>query len=502
MKNRITQRKAGVILSYASEGVQILTGILYTPIMLRLLGQSEYGLYQLVYSVVSYLGLFSLGFGSSYMRFYSRYKAKNDKVEIDRLNGMFLTIFLIISLISILCGSVLIINIETVLGGGLTNSELSTARVLMILMVFSMALSFPASIFNSWVTAHERFVFQKTLQLAQKIMNPFITLPLLIMGVGSIGMVLVTTCLTIASFLVNVYFCCTKLKISFLFKDFKLSMLKEMWAFTFFIFLNQIIDQINWNLDKYLLGSMVDTTAVAIYSLGGQINTMYMQFSTSVSNVFVTKVNKIVAESNDNEELTRLFTQIGRVQMLILGLVLSGFVIFGRPFMIFWGGQGYEESYQVALLLIIPATIPLIQNLGLEIQRAKNMHKARSVVYLGVILVNIGLSIKMIRLWGVSGAAIGTALSIILGTIIFMNWYYHFKIGLNIVYFWKNILKLFPAFAICAVVGILLRKFITISSLIPLLICICVYSLIYIVVMWLIGMNQDEKNMVKGMLRR
>ena len=56
------QRKIGVIMSYLAQFIQILTGILYTPIMLRLLGQSEYGLYQLVFSVVSYLSLLSFGF--------------------------------------------------------------------------------------------------------------------------------------------------------------------------------------------------------------------------------------------------------------------------------------------------------------------------------------------------------------------------------------------------------------------------------------------------------
>ena len=101
MKNMINQRKAGVILSYAGELVKILVSLIYTPIMLRLLGQSEYGLYQLVYSVVSYLSLLSLGFGSSYLRFYSRYKAQKDEDGVARLNGMFMLIFCSISVICV-----------------------------------------------------------------------------------------------------------------------------------------------------------------------------------------------------------------------------------------------------------------------------------------------------------------------------------------------------------------------------------------------------------------
>ena len=76
---KVNQLKVGVILSYVTMIIQNIISIVYTPIMLRLLGQNEYGLYQLVASTVGYLGLLSFGFGSAYVRFYSRYKVKNDK---------------------------------------------------------------------------------------------------------------------------------------------------------------------------------------------------------------------------------------------------------------------------------------------------------------------------------------------------------------------------------------------------------------------------------------
>ena len=90
----MSQKKAGIIISYVGQFIHIITGVIYTPVMLRLLGQSEYGLYQLVYSVVSYLSLLSLGFGASYMRFYSREKAKKNDDGIAKINGMFMLIFL------------------------------------------------------------------------------------------------------------------------------------------------------------------------------------------------------------------------------------------------------------------------------------------------------------------------------------------------------------------------------------------------------------------------
>lgn len=440
---KINQRKAGVILSYAGEIVKILVNLIYTPIMLRLLGQSEYGLYQLVYSVVSYLSLLSLGFGSSYLRFYSRYKAQKDENGVAKLNGMFMIIFCSISVICVLCGSVMIGNIRGIFGTGLTNAEYETARILMGMLIINLAMTFPNSVFNCSITANEKFLFQKFLILLQNIFSPFLTLPLLIMGYGSVGMVSVTTFLTFVLLLSNIFYCFKKLHIRFEFKKFQAGLLKEMWVFTFFIFLNQIIDQVNWSVDKFLLGRFAGTTAVAVYGVGGQINTMYQQFSTSISNVFVPKVNRIVAESNDNNQLTKLFARVGRIQFIVLDLILSGFIFFGYPFVKMWAGEEYGASYAVAILLIVPVTVPLVQNLGIEIQRAKNMHKVRSIVYLFIAIANVFVSIPLIKLMGPAGAALGTAISLFAGNIIFMNWYYHARIGMNMIYFGKRLLNLF-----------------------------------------------------------
>ena len=220
---------------------------------------------------------------------------------------MFLTIFLIISGISIICGAVMIVNIRSIFADGLTESEYGTARILMILMVFNLSVTFPNSVFNCITSARERFFFQRLLTVLQNLLNPFLTLPLLILGYGSVGMVLVTTFLTLAKLGVNIWYTFRKLHEKFVFNNFNFSLLKEIWGFTFFIFLNQIIDQINWSVDRFLLGRILGSTMVAVYGLGAQINTMYVQLSSSISTVFVPKVNRIVAESNDNKELSKLF---------------------------------------------------------------------------------------------------------------------------------------------------------------------------------------------------
>ena len=101
---------------------------------------------------------------------------------------------------------------------------------------------------------------------------------------------------------------------------------EEMAIFSFYIFINAIIDQINWSVDKFIIGRFRGTVAVAVYGLASQLNTYYLSLSTSISNVFIPRVNRMVAANDDRRELTNLFTRIGRIQFILLSLICSGLI--------------------------------------------------------------------------------------------------------------------------------------------------------------------------------
>lgn len=496
------QRKLGAALSYVAQFIQIIVNLIYTPIMLRLVGQSEYGLYQMVYSVVSYLSLMSFGFNTSYIRYYSRYKADRDEQGIATLNGMFLTVFMVFAGAVAVVGGAFTANIEWVLGEKLTASEMVTARILMILMVVNLAATFPSSVFDCYVTSQERFIFQKLLIICQQALSPLIALPLLMLGYGSVAIIAVTTALTFAKLAVNIYYCLAKLKMKFCFRGFRFSLLRDMGVFSFFIFLNQIIDQINWSVDKFLLGRFLGTAAVAVYGVASSINTMYLHFSTAIASVFVPKVNALVAAKNNDRTLTELFTRVGRVQFLLLALVLIGFSAIGKAFVCLWGGPEYAQSYYVTLLLIIPVTIPLIQNLGLEIQRAKNMHQTRSIVYFCIAIGNTLLSIVLIQIYGVVGAAAGTAVALVLGNVLFMNWYYHHRIGLDMKYFWTQILAILPSLLLPCGAGVLVYVFADIHGWLELAVYGVLITAVYCASVYLWGLNAYEKGLLRSVFRR
>lgn len=286
------------------------------------------------------------------------------------------------------------------------------------------------------------------------------------------------------------------------FGHFDFALLREMGGFSFFIFLNMIIDQINWTVDTTLLGIISGTAATAIYGVGAQINSYYKTLSTSISGVFVPQINRIVAEGQGDDRLTSLFTRVGRIQFLLLMLVLTGFVFVGEPFIDAWGGGEYAGAYPIALMLMVPVTLPLIQNLGIEIQRAKNMHQFRSKVYFFMALGNVLVSIPLGMRYGGLGCAMGTAISLIIGNGFVMNWYYQTHIGLDMKYFFRSILSMVPAMVPPALLGLLAVRLHTFSGYSGVLTFAVPYTAVYALCVYRWAMNDEERGMVRGMLRR
>lgn len=119
------------------------------------------------------------------------------------------------------------------------------------------------------------------------------------------------------------------------------------------------------------MGRYASLSAVALYGIGGQLNSLYITCSNTISAMYAPMINKIVIKDNDDKRLTKIFIQIGRMQYIIVCFILLGFIIFGKEFICLWAGANYIKSYNVAFILMLPMFVPLIQNIGIEIQRAK-----------------------------------------------------------------------------------------------------------------------------------
>lgn len=498
----MSQIKKGAILSYLLVFISIIIALVYTPIIIRLLGQSEYGLYAMIGSLATYFNILDLGLGNTIIRYISRNRAIGNKVFETKLNGMFLVIYLIIGLITIIAGLTFYINFENIFSTGLSNNEITKARIMIIILTINFALSFPLSVFSSFIQAYEKFVFLKTVEIIRIILIPLIIIPILLIGYGAISMVLVTTFVNLSILLINVYYCFKYLGISFYFGKIDFELLKEILSYSFFVFLAVIVDRIYWNTDQLILGAMVGTIPVAIYAISMQIINIYMKFSTSISGLFLPRASIMIAKNSSNKVITDSMIKYGRIQFIILVYILSGFILFGRPFINFWAGSNYDKAYIITLIIMIPLTIPLFQNFGLSILYAKNMQKFRTIMLIFIAILNVIITIPLVKNFESIGAAIGTAISLFLGNTLIMNIYYHNKVGINMLRFWNSILKLIIPTIISLFIGFGINFIINPNNIYLMPINIIIFTIIFITFYWVIGFNAYEKNLAISLFNK
>lgn len=496
MSNSERELKAGVVLSYLTLVLSNVIALIYTPYMLRMMGQSEYGLYSLVASVVAYLTILDFGFGNAIVRFTAKYKAENRDNEQYNLFGVFFVLYLLAGIAALCIGFGLYFNVDSLFGKTMTLEELEKARIMMLLLIFNLFFTFPLSVFSSIVTAYERFVFQKTVNLIRIIIQPCIMVPLLFLGYKAIAMVVITTVLNLICLLINCWFCFFSLKIKLCFKKFEWGIIKEIINYSYFVFLTIIVDRAFWSSGQFILGIEDGTTEVAIFSIAVQLCMYYMAFSIAISNVFLPKMTRMVACNSTNQEISLLFIRIGRIQYFILGLILSGFVLFGRKFIEYWAGPGYESVYMLALVMMIPQTIPLVQNLGISILQAQNRQKFRSYNNLFFSLLSVIVGFYLSKKYGSFGVAAAIGGALLIGHGLILNLYYSIKIKLDVSTFWWEILKITLLFG-CVMGGFSAISYFVISeNLFIYILKIVLFVCIFILFFWLFGFNKSEKRLI------
>lgn len=498
----MNQLKIGAFLSYLSIILHNIIGILYTPYMLRMLGQNEYGLYSLVASIVAYLTVLDLGFANAIVRYTAKYRAENKQKEQYEMFGMFIILYCCIGIIAFLIGLGLYFNVENLFDSTMNIDDLRKTQVMMLLMIFNIAFTFPMSIWGAIITAYENFIFQKLINIARIILNPIVMIVLLYMGYKAIAMVVVITSFNVATLCINAWYCRKKLKIKIIFGHIKWQFLKEVSIYSFWIFLNAIMDRIYWSTGQFILGIYTGTAAVAIYAVAIQLVYIFISFSTAISGVFLPKVTAMVTKNNNQNEISGLFIRTGRIQYIIMLYVLIGFILFGKQFIILWAGNDYKEAYIITLLFFVPLLVPLIQNLGITILQARNQMKFRSILYVIIAVCSLGISIPLTKQYGELGCATGTATALVLGQIISMNIYYYKKVGLNIPLFWKEIFKM----SICPIsIGIicwLVLQNLSTNTIKSLSIAIILFSIVYIPITWYTSMNNYERNLFSMPLKK
>ena len=492
----INQLKAGAILSYVSIGLNNIVGLLYTPFMLRMLGQNEYGLYSLVASVVSYLTVLDLGFANAIVRYTAKFRAEGKIREQYELFGMFLILYTGIGIVAFLLGLGIYFNVDRLFDTTMTVADLGKIRVMMLLMCFNLAFTFPMSIWGAIITAYEDFVFQKLVNIARIVLNPLVMVALLLLGYKAIAMMVVITSFNVLTLCINAWYCFHKIRIKVCFGRFRWGFLREISVYSLWIFLDAIVSRFYSSVGQIVLGIYRGASAVAIYALAIQLKSLFTSFSTALNSVLLPKMTALASKEGSEKEISDLFIRISRLQYFVMSFILVGFIIFGKEFITLWGGAEYVQTYYISLIILIPFSIDLISNVGITVLQAKNKLRYRSIPMIIGSVIGFILAFPFTDRFGIYGCAWAISISIFLSNALASNIVFY-RIGkIDVLRYWKEIATMLWLPIVAIVICCYLKSYVDISTVQSLCVSIVVFSIIYIPLNIIGNMNMQERKYI------
>ena len=491
----MNQRKAGAVLTYAHTFLHIVISLLYVPLLLGTIGKSEYGLFQLIGSVMAYLSISEALLSSGVLRYYCKYRDLADTERMENTLALSQRIYWLFSAAVALLGVLLAFGVGRFYRSSLSPAELSEAQVMILVLTAGIIFNLVSYVYTAAITANERFVFSKSLVLLSTLLQPILVLVLVRFYPRALLIVCIQAGLSLAVAAVKWWYARVKLSVRIAYHGWDGELVKRLLIFSAGVFLAALADQIFWKADQLILGKLYGSAAVAVYAIGAQIYGNYRPAGTSIASVFLPHVSALYNIDRDMSAISALFAKTGRLVYLLAALVLTGFALFGTEFIRLWAGEGYSEAYLVALIVMIPLTVDMIQYVGLTILQVLNRYAFRGKMYFAIAAVNIVSTIFFAKWWGLTGAAVSTAVSMVIGSGILMNRHYA-RVGLDVRDFWRGILRLVPPTLIAFAGGFCIRFLHLRGAWTTLIAQIVLYTAVYCGVMWFAGMNDYERGLV------
>ena len=489
------QIKYGAVLSYIALGINLLTGLLYTPWMINTIGRENYGLFTLAMSVIT-LFVFDFGLSNAVTRFITKYLAEGNQEKANNCLGLVYKLYFYIDIFFVILLSFVYFFIPQIYKE-LTTDEINSFKIIYIVAAVFTVISFPFIPVNGILYANEKFIQVKICDVLHKLIIVGCMTACLLMGGGLYALVTINAIAGILTIIMKLW-CIkkyTQMNVNFEYQD--KTQFKEILGFSVWSTVIALCTRMIFTLAPTILGVFAGSVQIAIFGIANSLESYVFSFTNAIGGMFLPKVSKII--SNGSGDVMSLMIKVGRIQLMIAGFVIGGFICVGNDFIYLWLGEGFYKSYLCAVLLIVPGFFQLPQEIGLQTIIAKNEVKYQAIVWIVMAILNVVLSFLLAWRFGAIGISASIFIAYFIRTI-GLDILFKRRLGLDICYFFKEVF---------VKVGILLVLVIAISLLINTLfnttgVLSFVAKILFFVVLYMLGIalvsNNYEKQLVKNIL--
>lgn len=492
------RRNVGILFSYISVVVTMISGLVLSSFLLKKLGNTEYGLYQSISSFANYLVLFEFGTGTVMTRNISLCMSTNDDLNRkENINKSYSTVFFISIVLSVLIFIVSMLFyfcIDTIYSNTMTFQQINYAKNIFVFLTVYIIVTYLTQSFSGFLLGVEEYSFAKIISILKIILRTVLIIVIISFYRYAIIIAVIDMILSILALFITFIYCRGKYKVKLSYRYFDKKIFKMSIPLCLALLLQTITTQANSNVDKFVIGIMMSLESVTVYSVAQYIYSIFSNAVTIPASMYMPEISKNIAKGLKGKQLTETLIQPCRLTALIGGIIMCGFFAVGKQFISVLYGDDKVIAWIYALIIIVPMFVNMTNSVIINILDIINKRLIRSLALLGTTIANIVLTVILIGKLGIIGAVIATAVTMIIGNIILLNVYYQKKLGIKILYLFFYAYKGILIFQILSGVIVFFIAQLFTNDIIALLVGGILFLVLSFSLFAIFGLNDYEKS--------
>jgi O-antigen/teichoic acid export membrane protein len=401
---------------YLAYLVDALIGVLMLPFNLGHLGMAAYGLWTLTTSITAYFSMLDLGYGGAIVRFVAQYRARRDARALNEILSTLAIIYLAIGVVAYAIVLVVAFNLTWVMA--LTPDQVSTGRLLLLIIGAHVALRFVFGIYGGVIVGFQRYHLNNVTSIVTSLAVALANAIVLVSGHGIVALVATTTAVRIAALVVyrlNAYRVFPGLALRW--RLFRMDRLREVSGFSVFMFILDGAYKVNYSSDVLVIGALIGAPAIALWAPAQRLTEMTLKLSNQLNDA----IFPLVVDCDTRQRAARLraiFIEGTRLSLATAIAIAGGLAFLARPLVLAWIGPSFSATVILVQILAAVVIIRVGAATASVVLKGAGLHRQLTWVISLIAIANLLLSIALVKPMGITGVAIGTLVPVGLGTLL------------------------------------------------------------------------------------
>lgn len=481
--------------------VKIGTTFIMAPVIVKALGNYDYGIWAIVFSVVGYMGLLDMGMQPAIVRYVAKYHALKDNKELMNIYSTSLLFLGIIgALICIFFIGWAFIDPQ-LLAGHSQDVEKYTYFLLIVGML--MINNFTGAVFDCFLQGLQRYDIRSAVTILNTIVGNAIAYVLLTRGGGLLTLALTNGIGFSLKSLIYWYILARPGFGAFRFekRNVSLKSLKELAAFAYKSLIQGISSTISLDTDSIVIGAFLGPIIVTYYVIPSNFISQIRNLVWSLTTPFMPLFSDIDAYG-DSRKTEQVFIVASRYTLGLIFPLMGGAYFLGLPFLARWMGPQYAANGRWVLYILLAAyMVPWINPLSNRFLTGTGYQGILAKTGLVSATLNLGLSLLLVRRMGKEGVALGTMIASIIFTPFVLK-YTCRRAGIDIWHYLRSVLGplTMPAFAFLATLWVLSARF-ELKNYTSIFLSAVISVLVYAFFFAVFGIKREEQRYIVGKIR-